>query len=80
MSGMKMNRPESPANGSKVCAVCRAKASQMCGGCGEIAYCAKEHQKQHWLIHKTQCKPYKIVFDEKFGRYVSFRIFFTVLM
>ncbi|XP_057378366.1 SET domain-containing protein SmydA-8-like [Daphnia carinata] len=68
MSVLKMNRPESPANGSKLCAVCRAKASQICGGCGEIAYCAKEHQKQHWSTHKTQCKPYKIVFDEKYGR------------
>ncbi|EFX61351.1 hypothetical protein DAPPUDRAFT_273988, partial [Daphnia pulex] len=60
---------ESPANGlsSKVCAVCRSKASQICGGCGEISYCSKEHQKQHWATHKSQCKPYKIVFDQKYG-------------
>ncbi|KAK4012629.1 hypothetical protein OUZ56_024870 [Daphnia magna] len=64
-----MNRPESSANASKLCAVCRAKASQICTGCGEIAYCSKEHQKQHWSSsHKSQCKPYKVVFDEKFGR------------
>ncbi|XP_046657352.1 SET domain-containing protein SmydA-8-like [Daphnia pulicaria] len=59
-----MNRTES--NGS--CAVCHAEASQICGGCGEISYCSKEHQKEHWLVHKSLCKPYKIVHDEKFGR------------
>ena len=65
-----MDRPESPS--SRICAVCRSKATQICGGCGEVSYCAKEHQKQHWPTHKSQCKPYKIVVHEKYGRYIQF--------
>ncbi|XP_046657363.1 SET domain-containing protein SmydA-8-like [Daphnia pulicaria] len=55
---------------TELCAVCCSKASQICGGCAQVFYCAKDHQKQHWPIHKSQCKPYKIVCDQKFGRFM----------
>eukprot|EP00658_Telonema_sp_P-2_P019330 TRINITY_DN17624_c0_g2_i3.p1 TRINITY_DN17624_c0_g2~~TRINITY_DN17624_c0_g2_i3.p1 ORF type:complete len:164 (-),score=30.15 TRINITY_DN17624_c0_g2_i3:305-796(-) len=38
------------------CAVCAAPGGQKCGGCGEVAYCGKEHQRQHWKLHKQQCR------------------------
>ena len=50
------------------CAVCDKKASQICGGCCDVYYCAKEHQKSHWPAHKLHCTPYKIVSSEKLGR------------
>ena len=53
----------------KVCAVCSEKAQQICGGCGDISYCSREHQKKDWNVHKSQCKPYKILTDPKLGRY-----------
>ena len=57
--------------GDRSCAVCSSPATQICGGCGDVYYCSREHQRKHWAVHKTQCKPYKIVQDEKFGRYIK---------
>ena len=28
----------------------------LCGGCGTIRYCGKEHQKEDWRRHKNECK------------------------
>jgi len=55
---------------SRKCSVCRCKARQICGGCADIYYCSKEHQKQHWNTHKLHCKPYKIVVSDQLGRYL----------
>lgn len=50
------------------CAVClkadaplnRAARLQLCAGCGAVAYCGKEHQREHWrTTHKAQCKALK---------------------
>jgi hypothetical protein len=29
---------------------------RVCGGCGVVAYCTVEHQKEHWAKHKQECK------------------------
>lgn len=40
------------------CANCGEKASVMkkCADCGTVKYCSRECQKQHWKVHKVNCK------------------------
>ncbi|KAL3272715.1 hypothetical protein HHI36_014177 [Cryptolaemus montrouzieri] len=52
------------------CDICQKPASQRCGGCHEIFYCTKEHQKYGWKNHKKSCRPCKIAEDEFLGRYL----------
>ena len=52
------------------CAVCQAQAKQCCSGCHSVFYCSKDHQKQHWKIHKTQCTPYKLSISPELGYYL----------
>ncbi|KAJ6634117.1 SET domain-containing protein SmydA-8, isoform A [Pseudolycoriella hygida] len=52
------------------CAVCGVSAVLKCGGCKNIVYCGKEHQKVHWKSgHKNLCKIYEITSNDKFGRH-----------
>ena len=53
----------------ELCAVCGAGVSVVCSQCETVAYCGPEHQKSHWLEHKTLCTPYTIQRSETFGRY-----------
>ncbi|XP_024873306.1 uncharacterized protein LOC112455544 [Temnothorax curvispinosus] len=43
-----------------VCHVCKqfgdGVSLKRCGSCRMIAYCGREHQKQHWKQHKSLCK------------------------
>lgn len=40
------------------CAVCGVREElKRCGRCKRVCYCCREHQKSHWKIHKTECKP-----------------------
>ena len=43
------------------CEVCQAETTKHCGACISTFYCSREHQKQHWGIHKKMCpgKPSK---------------------
>jgi len=34
-------------------------------------YCSKDHQKQDWKLHKTQCSPYRICQSPTLGRYLE---------
>ncbi len=53
------------------CGSCGAAASLVCSGCGEVAYCSKDHQKLAWKKgHKNECKAYKIECHDKYGRYL----------
>ena len=41
----------------KPCVVCNRETRNKCGGCREVRYCAREHQKQDWKVgHKRTCK------------------------
>eukprot|EP00455_Lapot_gusevi_P049553 TRINITY_DN7042_c0_g2_i2.p1 TRINITY_DN7042_c0_g2~~TRINITY_DN7042_c0_g2_i2.p1 ORF type:complete len:212 (+),score=71.34 TRINITY_DN7042_c0_g2_i2:59-637(+) len=41
----------------KSCPVCQKTTNlRKCGGCGLVAYCSIEHQRQHWAQHKNSCK------------------------
>jgi hypothetical protein len=55
---------------SNKCAVCKKSATQTCSACGQVFYCAREHQKQDWKQHKNFCVPFKITTDEVLGRCV----------
>ena len=42
----------------KACAHCSAtlEKAMRCGQCKSAWYCTRDCQKQHWSIHKSQCK------------------------
>lgn len=45
----------------KVCAHCGKSSGggaklQACAGCLEVAYCGRDCQRSHWLLHKSFCK------------------------
>lgn len=44
------------------CVICNIDASLKCQGCQAVTYCGVEHQKNHWKSHKTECKPYEVIF------------------
>ncbi|XP_044738650.1 SET domain-containing protein SmydA-8-like [Chrysoperla carnea] len=56
---------------SNICAVCSITAKQRCAGCFNVFYCSRDHQKQHWKIHKSLCRPIKICEDAVLGRYLA---------
>jgi len=42
------------------CFVCRGKGKpklMSCKGCWKVRYCSEACQKNHWKVHKPQCKP-----------------------
>lgn len=39
------------------CAVCKVETSRRCSRCLEIYYCNREHQREDWKRHKTECLP-----------------------
>lgn len=42
------------------CEVCQKPANHKCGGCHEVFYCGREHQKAGWKTHKKCCRPFKV--------------------
>jgi len=53
-----------------ICAMCGCAANQRCTGCHVTFYCSREHQKQHWKVHKSQCCAYKVCSSPDLGRYL----------
>ncbi|XP_069699600.1 SET domain-containing protein SmydA-8 [Periplaneta americana] len=51
------------------CALCKKPSKHQCGACEAAAYCSGEHQKEHWSQHKEKCKSYKVLKNDKLGRY-----------
>lgn len=40
-------------------------------GCKTTTYCNAEHQKQHWKVHKLDCRPFVVKVSESSGRYLE---------
>ncbi len=38
---------------------CKVYTRRLCGGCGKVAFCCKEHLHQKWKAHKPQCKAWQ---------------------
>ncbi|KAG0719141.1 SET domain-containing protein SmydA-8, isoform B [Chionoecetes opilio] len=56
--------------GGGPCGVCQAASRLTCGGCGDIHYCGRDHQRRHWAHHRLHCRPYKELTHPKLGRYL----------
>ncbi|XP_067633856.1 SET domain-containing protein SmydA-8 isoform X2 [Eurosta solidaginis] len=52
------------------CAVCNEPTKNKCSNCNQIFYCCEEHQKNHWKLHKIECKPFKVEESDELGRYL----------
>jgi len=42
------------------CDVCKKPDAKRCAGCGQVAYCGKDCQKEAWTTHKSACKRRKL--------------------
>ena len=38
-----------------LCMICQVETKIHCSLCADTFYCSKEHQKEHWKIHKQTC-------------------------
>uniref|UniRef100_W8C7K8 Protein msta, isoform A n=1 Tax=Ceratitis capitata TaxID=7213 RepID=W8C7K8_CERCA len=52
------------------CAICGIPTEHKCTNCNQTFYCGKVHQKQHWLTHKVDCRPFKVEHSDQLGRYL----------
>ena len=50
-----MRKGRTKAGIGKVCPVCHQAARKVCSRCKQVWYCGKEHQKEHWRLHKHAC-------------------------
>ncbi|XP_017473030.1 PREDICTED: protein msta [Rhagoletis zephyria] len=50
------------------CAVCGEPTKSKCSNCNQSFYCCEEHQKQHWKVHKVDCRPFKVEYSDQLGR------------
>ncbi|XP_013199552.2 SET domain-containing protein SmydA-8 [Amyelois transitella] len=53
------------------CRICLTQTEHKCSGCQEVHYCTREHQKQDWKRHRTQCVPARVREDDTLGRYLE---------
>ncbi|XP_046392646.1 uncharacterized protein LOC124160706 [Ischnura elegans] len=51
------------------CSICSQSSSKVCSACKQVAYCTEEHQIIHWEKHIKECCPFKVLCNEKLGRY-----------
>ncbi|XP_038105706.1 SET domain-containing protein SmydA-8 [Culex quinquefasciatus] len=55
----------------EICAVCGVPAGQRCGGCQQVSYCGKDHQRQHWKeLHRKECRCYRLSTNATLGRHL----------
>ena len=52
------------------CAMCHAGATQCCSSCRSVFYCNRDHQRQHWKVHKIQCTPCKLNISTELGYHI----------
>jgi len=41
---------------NEICKVCGKKSTLRCSRCQLVYYCCGQHQKEHWKVHKKECK------------------------
>lgn len=47
------------------CVICGIPAGLKCGGCKNVVYCGKDHQKLDWKGgHKKQCKCFEVNYSK----------------
>lgn len=56
------------------CGWCQEYASLACGGCGKVFYCSRDHQRQHWVSHKNDCRSYQELQSPEEGRLVDIQM------
>lgn len=47
------------------CIVCKSKNKLRCTGCNMISYCGRDHQLEHWSIHKSFCRTISKMLKDK---------------
>ena len=47
-----------------LCAYCGIESRNICSRCKSVSYCGVEHQKEHWKIHKIDCKKLKYLHEK----------------
>ncbi|KAF0303343.1 SET domain-containing protein SmydA-8, isoform B [Amphibalanus amphitrite] len=52
------------------CPVCGVASSLACAACRQVHYCSRPHQKEHWKMHKTSCRPWTVKQTDELGRYM----------
>ncbi|KAE9035002.1 hypothetical protein PR003_g9927 [Phytophthora rubi] len=46
----------SPASVASTCPICgKSESLRRCGSCKRVGYCSREHQRQHWKEHRSEC-------------------------
>ncbi|XP_060817403.1 SET domain-containing protein SmydA-8-like [Bombus pascuorum] len=53
-----------------ICPICNQRATLKCNGCKQQFYCKKEHQRQDWPIHRSNCQAWEIRESCELGRYL----------
>ena len=38
-----------------ICLVCRKRSPDSCSKCKKAFYCCREHQSEHWDVHRPEC-------------------------
>ncbi|KAG6615238.1 Egl nine 1 [Phytophthora cinnamomi] len=47
-----LSEPTAPAT----CPVCgKSESLKRCSSCKSVSYCSREHQRQHWKVHRAEC-------------------------
>ncbi|KAK7870908.1 hypothetical protein R5R35_005496 [Gryllus longicercus] len=52
------------------CEVCGTLAARRCASCRLVAYCGRQHQKEHWPAHKELCRPFQVQESASLGRHL----------
>lgn len=56
------------------CAVCGSKRDlKSCSACKVVHYCSREHQRDHWMVHKANCKILQMKLDVLFMQFSQLR-------
>ncbi|KAE9103480.1 hypothetical protein PF010_g13724 [Phytophthora fragariae] len=40
----------------RACPICgKTESLKHCASCKRVSYCSREHQRQHWKVHRAEC-------------------------